>query len=75
MPAFLAIDSPIAMACLGFVTIFPLRPLLSRPFFIAFISVSTLFCEAGEYFRLDCFAAALFFFAVAAATLILHNGK
>lgn len=45
------------MACFGFVTRLPLRPLLSFPSFIAFISLSTLFPADGEYFRVDFFAA------------------
>ena len=43
------------MACFLLFTVFPLRPLLSFPCFIAFISVSTLFPAAGEYFRVDFF--------------------
>lgn len=56
-PAFLASESPMAMACFGFVTRFPPRPLRSFPAFIAFISLSTLSPAAGEYFRVDFFAA------------------
>ena len=52
-PSFRALESPIATACFGLVTFLPLRPLLSFPSFIAFISVSTLFEAAGEYFRVD----------------------
>jgi hypothetical protein len=74
LPAFLAFDNPMAMACLGLVTFFPLRPLLSLPFFIAFISVSTLLPAAGEYLRLD-FLVAEFFFGVDVGMLILHNGQ
>jgi hypothetical protein len=73
LPAFLAFDNPMAMACLGFVTFFPLRPLLSLPFFIAFISVSTLLPAAGEYFRLDFLVADFFVFGVDVGMLILHN--
>jgi hypothetical protein len=40
-----------AMACLGLVTFLPLRPDLSWPFFISFISVSTFLPAEGEYFR------------------------
>lgn len=40
-----------AIACLGFVTFLPLRPDLSWPFFISFISVSTFLPADGEYFR------------------------
>lgn len=39
------------MACFGFVTFFPLRPLLSLPSFISFISRSTLLLAAGLYLR------------------------
>ena len=68
------------MACLGFVTFFPLRPLLSSPFFIAFISVSTFFCEAGEYLRVDFFLVEDFFadevfFAVDVAMSFLYNDQ
>ncbi len=49
-----------AMACFGFVTFLPLRPLLSFPSFMAFISVSTLFEAAGEYFRADDLCADFF---------------
>ena len=57
LPAFLASESPMAMACFGLVTRLPLRPLLSFPSFIAFISLSTLSPAAGEYFLVDFFAA------------------
>lgn len=57
MPAFLASESPMAIACFRLVTRLPLRPILSSPCFIAFISLSTLFPAAGEYFRVDFFAA------------------
>ena len=53
-----------AMACLGSVTFLPLRPLLSVPFFISFISVSTFFEADGEYLRVDDFFAVLFFAAL-----------
>ncbi len=61
MPSLRASDNPIAIACFGFVTFFPLRPLFSLPCFIAFISRSTLLPAAGLYFRveLDFLAAAL----------------
>jgi hypothetical protein len=62
LPAFLASDSPMAMACFLLVTFLPLRPDLSVPFFLAFISVSTLLLAAGEYFRPDDFLAELFLF-------------
>ena len=39
------------MACLGFVTFLPLRPLLSLPCFIARISRSTSLPAPGEYRR------------------------
>jgi hypothetical protein len=50
-----------AMACFLLVTFLPLRPDLSWPFFIAFISVSTLFPAAGEYFLPEAFFADDFF--------------
>jgi hypothetical protein len=59
-PSLRASESPMAMACLGFVTFFPLRPLLSVPCFIAFISLSTSFCAAGEYLRVDFLAEDFF---------------
>jgi hypothetical protein len=40
-----------AMACLGFVTFFPLRPDFSLPCFIARISRSTSLPAEGEYLR------------------------
>jgi hypothetical protein len=79
LPSLRALESPMAMACLGFVTVFPLRPLLSSPLFIAFISASTSFCAAGEYFRADFFAEAVlvapFLLAVAVAIVILHHDQ
>ena len=80
LPSLRAFDSPMAMACLGFVTFFPPRPLLSWPFFIAFISVSTFFCEAGEYLRVDFFLVEDFFadevfLAVDVAMSFLHNDQ
>ena len=49
-PALRAFDSPMAMACFLLLTFLPL-PLFSLPFFIAFISVSTLLPAALLYFR------------------------
>jgi hypothetical protein len=46
-----ASDKPIAIACFGFVTFLPLRPLFSLPRFIAFISRSTDFPAFGLYLR------------------------
>lgn len=46
-----ASDSPIATACFGFVTFFPLLPLFSLPRLNSCISRSTLFCALGPYFR------------------------
>src|ERR1035437_3134494 len=63
MPAFLALERPIAMACFLLVTFLPL-PDLSVPSFLSFISVSTLLPAAGEYFRADDFLPAGFFFAL-----------
>jgi hypothetical protein len=57
LPSFLALESPIAIACLGFVTFLPLRPDLSLPCFISFISVSTFLPADGEYLRRDDFFA------------------
>ncbi len=50
-----------AMACLGLVTFFPLRPDLSLPCFISLISVSTFFPAEGEYLRREDFFADDFF--------------
>ena len=50
-----------AIACFLLVTFLLLRPDLSWPFFIAFISVSTLFPAAGEYFLPEAFFADDFF--------------
>src|SRR6266568_4387833 len=50
-----------AIACFGLVTFLPLRPDLSFPFFISFISVSTFFPEDGEYLRVEDFFEADFF--------------
>jgi hypothetical protein len=51
-----------AMACLGLVTFFPLRPDFSFPCFISRISRSTALPAAGLYLReLDDFFDALFF--------------
>lgn len=50
-----ASESPIAIACFGFVTFLPLRPDFSRPFFISLISASTFLPAEGEYFRRDDF--------------------
>jgi hypothetical protein len=66
-PAFRASDNPMAMACFLLVTFLPLRPLLSLPLFMARISLSTLFPAAGEYFRVDFFLPADFFFVVLVA--------
>src|ERR1019366_4649225 len=63
MPAFLALERPMAMACFLLVTFLPL-PDLSVPSFLSFISVSTLLPAAGEYFRADNFLPAVFFFAL-----------
>jgi hypothetical protein len=49
------------MACFLLVTFLPLRPDLSCPFLIAFISVLTLFPAAGEYFLPEAFFADDFF--------------
>lgn len=46
-----ASDNPIAIACFGFVTFFPLRPLFNLPRLNSCISFSTFFCALGPYFR------------------------
>jgi hypothetical protein len=46
-----ASDKPIAIACLRLFTFLPLRPLLSLPRFIAFISRSTDLPAFGLYLR------------------------
>jgi hypothetical protein len=61
LPAFLASESPMAIACFLLVTFLPLRPLFSLPFFIARISVSTFFPADGEYFLREDFLEAPFF--------------
>lgn len=48
-----------AMACLRLVTFLPLRPLLSLPWFMAFISRSTSLPTDGLYLRVVFFAAFL----------------
>jgi hypothetical protein len=58
-PFFRASESPIAIACLGFVTFLPLRPDFNLPCFISRISVSTDLEALGLYFR-DAFFVALF---------------
>jgi len=60
-----------AMACFGFLTFWPLRPDLSLPFFMAFISVSTLLPAAGEYLRPEDFFPELFFAEDFFALLVL----
>jgi len=49
------------MACLGLVTVLPLRPLLSLPCFMAFISRSTDLPAAEPYFLPEPFFAEDFF--------------
>ncbi len=80
-PALRASDNPIAIACFGFVTFFPLLPDVSLPCFIAFISRSTDAPAFGLYFLPLDFFAAFFgavadffvaFFFVVAITLSLH---
>jgi hypothetical protein len=64
-PDLRASERPIAIACLGFATFFPLRPDFSVPFFIALISRSTDLDAFGLYFLpLDFFFAVDFFVAV-----------
>jgi len=41
-----------AIACFGFVTFLPLRPMVSLPSCISFISRSTFLLASGEYLRL-----------------------
>jgi hypothetical protein len=62
-PSLRASDNPIAIACFGFVTVFPLRPLFSLPCFIAFISRSTSLLADGLYLREELAFFALLFFA------------
>jgi hypothetical protein len=62
-PFLRASERPMAMACFGFVTFLPLRPLFNLPRFISCISVSTCFAAEGPYLRVDLFAA--FFVAIA----------
>ena len=65
LPSARASDRPIAIACFGLVTFFPLRPDLSLPFFIAFISRSTSAEALGLYFLPEPFFVEELFFAVA----------
>jgi hypothetical protein len=80
LPALRASDKPIAIACFGLVTFFPLRPLFSLPCFISRISVSTFLLAEEEYLRVPArffaavflagdFFAATFFVAVLLAAL------
>ncbi len=62
-PFLRASESAIAMACFGFVTFFPLRPLFSLPSCISCISVWTCLLVAGLYLR-DVFFAVVFLVAV-----------
>ena len=48
-PAFLASDSPIAIACLRLLTFFPERPLLSVPALRSCIAFLTLLCAFLPY--------------------------
>jgi hypothetical protein len=82
-PDLRASDKPIAIACFRLVTFFPLRPDLSFPFFMAFISRSTDEEALGLYFlALDFFAAffaafsaAFFFVAIALFSLKPARGS
>jgi hypothetical protein len=58
-PSERASESPIAMACFGFVTFLPLRPLFSLPRLNSCISRSTDFEAFGLYFRLEDFFLAM----------------
>ncbi len=48
-PFLRASESPMATACLGFLTVFPVRPLLSLPLFILCIASLTDFCDVFPY--------------------------
>jgi len=50
-PFFRASDRPIAIACLRLLTVFPLRPDLSVPFFRRRIALATRLDAALPYFR------------------------
>jgi hypothetical protein len=52
-PAFLASDSPIAIACLRLLTFFPERPLLSVPALRSCIAFLTLLCAFSPYFAMS----------------------
>ena len=52
-PAFLASDSPIAIACLRLLTFFPERPLLSVPALRSCIAFSTFDCAFSPYFAMS----------------------
>jgi hypothetical protein len=58
-PSERASESPMAMACFGFVTFFPLRPDFSLPRLNSCISRSTVFEALGLYFRLEDFFLAM----------------
>ena len=60
-PAFRAFDKPMAIACFLLVTFFPLRPLLSCPFFLSLISVATSLLADLEYLRAELFFVVDFF--------------
>jgi hypothetical protein len=60
LPAFRALESPIAIACFLLGTFLPLVPLRNLPSFLAFISVLTLLPAAFEYLRFDAFLAVVF---------------
>jgi hypothetical protein len=70
-PFFLASDRPMAMACFGLVTFFPLWPDFNLPAFISRISVSTDFDAAGLYFLF----VRLLIFAVAISGTLLQLGR
>ena len=53
-----------AIACFLLVTFLPLLPLCNLPFFLAFISVSTLLLADFEYLRCDDFLALDFFVVI-----------
>jgi hypothetical protein len=58
-PSERASESPMAMACFGLVTFFPLRPDFSLPRLNSCISRSTVFEAFGLYFRLEDFFVAM----------------
>src|SRR5947209_14230849 len=52
-PFFLALDSPMAIACFGFFTFLPALPLLSLPCLYSCMAFLTSFCDFFPYLAID----------------------